>query len=134
MARETITLGTVALATTDDTVETFRLGAQSSAQIVALARAPLATIYNRGNRTRTFSITVKRVPAASPAACRAAILAHERDLQAAEAAGLTDLAWNYQGIGSVLRQCVIRHEAEQRGVTALHTYSGTFAALETSSL
>lgn len=134
MAREIITLGTVALATTDDTVESFRLSGESLGQTAQRLRASSITLINRGNRSRGFSILVKRVPAASPGACRAAILAHELALQAAEAAGVVNLSWNYQGIGYVLRQVLVRHEAEQRGTTALHTYTGTFAALETASL
>lgn len=134
MSRETITLGTVALAASDDTVETFRLSGESVAQVAPAARAAVASVFNRGNRTRSFSVSVKRLPATTPAACRAAILAHELALQAAEVAGETSIIWNYQGVGYVLRQCVVRHEAEQRGTTALHTYTGTCAALELSSL
>lgn len=133
MALEVITLGTISLATTDDTVESFRLSGESLGQPVQRLRSPTTTLFNRRNRSRTFSILVKRVPAATPAACRDAILTHELDLQAAEAAGVVDITWTYQGIGYVFRQVVVRHEAQQRGTTALHTYTGTFAALEAVS-
>jgi len=135
MSVETVTLGTTTyLAGEEDVVESFRLDGEPVADVADGLRAATATPRNRLSRRRSFSFLVKRAPAASPADCRLAIIQHEIELSQAEQDGEKDVVWSYRGIGYVLRDVVVKHSSEQRGVTSYHTYTGTFGALETSSL
>lgn len=135
MAGEIIRLGSATyLATGEDSVEGFDLAGEPASQVAEGLRTGTATVLNRLNRRRSFTITVKRLPVASPALARLAMLTHERALESAEVAGDKDITWTYQGITCVLRGCVVRHGARQSGVTSIHTYTGSFGALETTTL
>jgi hypothetical protein len=124
----TLTLGTgdsaVALATADDTVEELSLDGQSLVQLVQGLRAPIARPLNRGNRTRTLTIRVKRRQAASPILAALAMLEHEHALSVFRGPTLVlGIGAAGGGFTCTFTDAVIAHRARAPGTASHHDYT-----------
>jgi hypothetical protein len=115
--------GDVPLAAAGDTVEEITLDGQSITQVQQPLRAVTPTPLNRGLRSRSLTLRVKRAPAASPAAALRAVFEHELLLGTRRGPAL---ALQFSGAGGftlTFSHAVLSHRGRAPGTTSTHEYS-----------
>lgn len=123
---DTVTIGSVLLCEPGDALTFDDLTGARQVQVAALLRAADITLFDRGNRALTLTITRTRRPHASANAARLFMADHEQALAALS--GTYSVVFVFEGpSGTVTRYLrgalVASHRARQSGFTTFHTYT-----------